>query len=86
VYYIIRKEGNESYNYFRMNIYKKCPIHQSYKCGCKLNNDEKHIYKLIENFISTYKRCSTLFTIHNGKIKLNIVSQKIRNVNSNPHF
>jgi len=69
-----------------MNIYKKCPIHQSYKCGCKLNNDEKHIYKLIENFISTYKRCSTLFTIHNGKIKLNIVSQKIRNVNSNPHF
>ena len=74
MYYIIRKKGNENYNYFRISKYKKCPIHKSFKCGCKLNSDEKCISKIIDNYILVYRRCSFIFDITNGKIKFNTIN------------
>jgi len=86
VYYIIRKEGNEKYNYFRITKYKKCPVHNSYKCGCKFYSDEDRINILIKNYILVYKRCSLLFIVTNGKIKFNHIERKFKNTDSIPQI
>ena len=68
-----------------MSKYKKCPIHKSYKCGCKLKNEEKYINMIIKNYIQMYKRCLILFTFNNGKIKFNNIERKF-NTGSIPHI
>jgi len=61
---------------------KKCPIHNSYKCGCKSNNEGKYINKLIDDFILTYNRCYTLFTITNRRVRLYSFQRNINNMYS----
>jgi len=58
-----------------MTKYSKRPIHRSYKCECKLKNDEKYISRIIENFIVIYKRYSVLLIFNNRKIKYNNIQQ-----------
>jgi len=82
VYYIIKKEGNYNYNYFKMLKLKKCVLHNSYRCGCKLNKNEDSIKQTIEQYILIYKYCTKLFVVVDGKIKLFSIRKKLNNYKS----
>lgn len=70
IYYISRKEGNNTKKYFSFTRYNKCIIHNSYKCGCVLEEKENDYTFIIEKFILFYSYCTTPFEIKNGKIKI----------------
>jgi len=68
-YYIIKNEGDDNKKYFIILDSKKCPTHDSYSCGCTSKRINNEIELIVNNYINSYKRCSDLFQINNGKIK-----------------
>ncbi|ORX49040.1 hypothetical protein BCR36DRAFT_413035 [Piromyces finnis] len=60
IYYILKKQGNDSTHYFIFERHEFCSKHNSNICGCKINLSKENICNNIDNYIILYKMCSTL--------------------------
>lgn len=69
IYYIITSKGDDVFSYFKVKKYKRCVLHNSYKCDCKKELIRQDLEPIIENYIQFYKFCSSIVTISDGKIK-----------------
>ncbi|OUM56276.1 hypothetical protein PIROE2DRAFT_19184 [Piromyces sp. E2] len=69
VYYIFKKQGNDPRKYFIIKKYKKCVIHNSFTCGCQLEESDENLEPIIKKYILFYKFCSTFLIINHGKLK-----------------
>jgi len=69
IYYIIRKEGNNTNVYFHIKHYEKCIIHDSYKCGCVLLEKKRNQSTIVNKYLHFYKYCTKLFDTKHKKIK-----------------
>lgn len=58
IYYIMKKEGNNSTIYFIYIKHDICEIHHSHCCGCKLNLTKENIKVNTDNYINIYNFCS----------------------------
>ncbi|OUM63850.1 hypothetical protein PIROE2DRAFT_9519 [Piromyces sp. E2] len=70
VYYIIKKKGDETNTYFIYKRHQHCTIHNSYTCGCKLNETKENIRFNTEKYIFLYNS-TNLSLLFNRKL-LNI--------------
>ncbi|OUM58168.1 hypothetical protein PIROE2DRAFT_16647 [Piromyces sp. E2] len=50
-------------------LINKCILHNSFTCGCKLEESDENLELIIKKYIIFYKFCSTIFIINHGKIK-----------------
>jgi len=69
IYYIIKGEGNNTFNYFRIIKFRKCYAHNSYTCGCPLERTYQDLEPIVHYYIKFYKFCSTTFIVEDKKIK-----------------
>jgi len=69
LYYIIKKEGDNSFNYFLLYHHDYCPTHASTTCGCKMNMSKDDLLFNIQSSTYFYKVCSSFFTIIGGRLK-----------------
>jgi len=69
IYYVMKKEGNDSNKYFKITVYKKCFKHNSLTCGCRLEVSDEDNQEIIKKFIIFYKYCSLMIVYRDGKIK-----------------
>jgi len=69
IYYILKKEGDNSMTYFIFKRHEECLKHKSTYCGCNLNMTKADMDEGINNYIDIYKTCSTIFEIVRGKIR-----------------
>ncbi|OUM63123.1 hypothetical protein PIROE2DRAFT_10436 [Piromyces sp. E2] len=65
----VANQGNDPKKYFIIKKYKKCIVHNSFTCGCILEETEENLEPLIKKYIIFYKFCSTFFIINHGKLK-----------------
>jgi len=65
----MKKEGNDSTKYFKITVYKKCLMHNSFTCGCRLEVSNENNQKIIEKYIKFYKYCSLMIVYRDGKLK-----------------
>ncbi|ORX63531.1 hypothetical protein BCR32DRAFT_273406 [Anaeromyces robustus] len=62
IYYICKKQGDDSTLYFIYKNHDLCSIHNSTYCGCKLKNMSKDELLInIDKYIEIYKICSDFF-------------------------
>ena len=71
-------KGNDPNTYFLFKRHEKCLIHDSYTCGCILEQTKEDLISTIYKFIDYYKFCSTLFVIENGKVKFMNIKTKLK--------
>ena len=83
IYYIVKKEGDNTLTYFKIKKYKKCIIHESRNCGCQLELTFRNIEPFVENYIKFYNFCSALFMINNGKLKYVNMNSKYSIISNN---
>ncbi|OUM59930.1 hypothetical protein PIROE2DRAFT_63457 [Piromyces sp. E2] len=90
IYYVMKNTGNDPRVYFKLKKYKKCFKHNTYTCGCKLDQDEENPVPAMKKYIIFYKFCSEIFEVTNGKIKYismnsktNVVNEQNNNNNNN---
>lgn len=67
-YYIIIKQGNNKNIYFIFKRYRKCLIHNSYRCGCIPEERQPKHTSIIQKFILFYKYCSMPLELKNKRI------------------
>ncbi|OUM66937.1 hypothetical protein PIROE2DRAFT_5797 [Piromyces sp. E2] len=82
IYLICTKRGNDSYMYFKFINYKKCPIHNSFICGCPIEKSNRHSKALADKYILFYRHCSNLFSISNGRIRYINLNKKLKILNN----
>jgi len=81
VYYIVKKAGNDPRVYFKLKKYKKCFKHNTFTCGCKLDQDNENLLPAMEKYILFYQFCSVIFTKVDGKVKYINMKSKTNIVN-----
>jgi len=69
VYFIVKKEGDNPNKYFKITVYKKCLVHNSLTCGCRLEVSDEDNKEIIKKFIKFYKYCSLMIVYKDGKVK-----------------
>lgn len=80
-YYILKKESNNAINYFVLKNFEICPLHNSYNCGCQLENKKDETIPVIQKYIDFYKFCSAIVEVQDKKIKLVRKKSKINAFN-----
>jgi len=79
VYYIFKKQGNDTYTYFVYKRHERCILHKSTCCGCKLKISNEHFQTLIRKSIDFYRICTQFFEItDNGKLVYISIQSKIK--------
>jgi len=73
----IKKRGNDTTSYFYYTKTLKCCIHNSYKCGCVLDETNKNLEEATKNLLYYYDICSTIITFNKKKINYIDVSTKM---------
>ncbi|ORX47898.1 hypothetical protein BCR36DRAFT_405219 [Piromyces finnis] len=67
LYYIIKSDGNNVYNYFNSTQYEQCFVHKSFTCNCKKKTIDGEI-ETMKNYIEFYNYCSNIIVISDGHI------------------
>ncbi|ORX46842.1 hypothetical protein BCR36DRAFT_356203 [Piromyces finnis] len=86
VYYIMKKEGNVTFNYF---VYARrtneCAIHHSTICTCKRDSTyiNEELILLNKKALEFYSVCSTVFEVKNNKISYLNVQSKMELLENN---
>eukprot|EP00833_Pecoramyces_ruminatium_P001614 jgi/Orpsp1_1/1175646/evm.model.c7180000054692.1 len=79
----IAKCGDDIFSYFYFTSNVKCLVHNSYKCGCKLDETNENLEEITKKYINYYNICSTILTFKKGKLAYIKASTKTLYLSSN---
>eukprot|EP00833_Pecoramyces_ruminatium_P000462 jgi/Orpsp1_1/1174494/evm.model.c7180000050324.1 len=66
IYYVLKKKGNDPYNYFYVEKHEECSLHKTHHCDCIKTKISENV---VIRYINFYKQCSQFLILSNGNIK-----------------
>lgn len=60
IFYIFKKDGNNSNNYFIYKRHELCSKHNSNSCGCRYNISKENLNIYSDKYIRLYNECQKI--------------------------